>query len=66
MFSGPHGQVLPVGKYETVMMVADGVGIAAQLPYLKSLIHGYHARRVVTRRIHLVWQIDSLGKGQKL
>jgi hypothetical protein len=31
---------------------------------LKSLIHGYHARQVVTRRIHLVWQIDSLGKGQ--
>lgn len=29
MFSGPYGQTIPVGKYEKVMMVADGAGIAA-------------------------------------
>ena len=62
MFSGPHGQVVPVGEYERVVMVADGAGIAAQLPYLKRLIHGYHARQLVTRRIHLIWQISDIGK----
>lgn len=61
MFSGPYGRSIPVGKYEKVMMVADGAGIAAQLPYLKRLIHGYHARQVFTRRIHLIWQISNTG-----
>lgn len=61
LFSGPHGQTVPVERFEKVMMVADGAGIATQLPYLKKLIHGYHARQVVTRRIHLVWHIHDLG-----
>ena len=62
IFSGPHGKSIPVGTYETVLLVADGAGIAAQLPYLKKLIHGYHTRRVLTRRIHLVWQIGDIGE----
>ena len=62
LFSGPHGQNFSVGQYEKVMMVADGAGIAAQLPYLRRLIHGYHARQVFARRIHLVWQISDIGK----
>jgi NAD(P)H-flavin reductase len=62
MFSGPHGQSIAMEKYETVLMVASGFGIAAQLPYLKRLIHGYNSREVFARRIHLVWQIDDKGK----
>lgn len=59
---GPYGQTIPAGKYATVVMVADGIGIAAQLPYLQKLIHGYHARQVFTRRIHLIWQVNDIGK----
>jgi NAD(P)H-flavin reductase len=62
MFSGPHGQSIAMEKYETVLMVASGFGIAAQLPYLKRLIHGYNSREVFARRIHLVWQIEDKGK----
>ena len=62
MFSGPYGQTISAGKYEKVVMVADGVGIAAQLPYLQKLIHGYHTRQGFTRRIHLIWQISDIGK----
>ncbi|RYP68879.1 hypothetical protein DL771_006418 [Monosporascus sp. 5C6A] len=40
-FSGPHGISIPVVEYETILMVATGFGIAAQLPYLRKLIHGY-------------------------
>ncbi|KIW09750.1 hypothetical protein PV08_11850 [Exophiala spinifera] len=63
MFSGPHGNTVPVGQCETVLLIADGVGIASQVPYLKKLIHGYHDRRVVTRRIHLIWQISDIDVG---
>jgi len=62
LFSGPHGTSAPVGDYETVLMVASGFGIAAQLPYLKQLIYGYNACKTRTRRVHLVWQLKTLGK----
>lgn len=62
LFSGPHGMSAPVGSYETVLMIADGFGIAAHLPYLKRLIYGYNARNVRTRRIHLVWQMRDIGR----
>ena len=57
LFSGPHGTSVPVGEYETVVMVATGFGIAAQLPYLRKLIHGYNTYNARTRRVHLVWQL---------
>jgi hypothetical protein len=62
MLSGPHGQSISMEEYETVLIVASGFGIAAQLPYLKRLIHGYNAREVRARRIHLVWQIENKGE----
>ena len=62
LFSGPHGTSAPVGEYETVLMVASGFGIAAQLSYLRQLLYGYNACKTRTRRVHLVWQLETLGK----
>lgn len=62
LFSGPHGISAPVGDYETVLMVASGSGIVAQLPYLKQLIYGHNAHKSRTRRVHLVWQLETRGK----
>jgi predicted ferric reductase len=61
MFGGPYGRNIAIGRYETVLLVANGAGIAALIPFLKKLIHGYHTRQAFTRRIHLVWQIHDLG-----
>jgi predicted ferric reductase len=61
LFSGPHGISTPVCTYESVIMVATGFGIAAHLPYLKELIHGYNTCKARTRRVHLVWQLQSIG-----
>jgi hypothetical protein len=41
LISGLHGLSVPVGDYETVVMIASGFGIASQLPYLRQLIEGY-------------------------
>ncbi|PVH68895.1 hypothetical protein DL98DRAFT_191735 [Cadophora sp. DSE1049] len=41
-------------------MVATGFGIAALLSYLRELIHGYQTCKTGTRRVHLVWQLQSL------
>ncbi|KAF1948548.1 hypothetical protein CC80DRAFT_431361 [Byssothecium circinans] len=60
LFSGPHGKSIPMSDCENILMVASGFGIAAHLPYLKQLIHGYNARQVCARRIHLVWQVRDI------
>ena len=65
LFSGPHGNSVPVGNYEVVLMVASGYGIAAQLPYLKQLLHDYNSRKARSRRIHLVWELKTLGKSYR-
>ena len=61
LFSGPHGRSVPVESHETILMVASGFGIAALLPYLKQLIYGYNACKTRTRRVRLIWQIETLG-----
>jgi predicted ferric reductase len=64
MFSGPHGTSVAMDEYETILMIASGFGIAAHLAHLKRLIHGYSARLIRARRIHLVWQIRDKGKSR--
>lgn len=50
-----------VGDYGHVFMVATGIGIAAQLPYLKELLDGHDNAQVRTQKISLVWQVDREG-----
>lgn len=62
LFSGPHGKQLPIHEYENIVMMATGFGIAAHLPYLKKLIHDHQCHQTPIRRIHLIWQMDKLGR----
>jgi NAD(P)H-flavin reductase len=62
LFSRPHRKSIPIDDYENILMVASGFRITAHLPYLKQLIHGYNACEVHVRRIHLVWQVQNIGK----
>jgi NAD(P)H-flavin reductase len=59
--TGPHGVTEPVGQYETVVIIASGFGVAAVIPYLKQLIYGYNTSTSRTRRVHFVWQLQTLG-----
>ncbi|KAF3481558.1 uncharacterized protein GIQ15_04317 [Arthroderma uncinatum] len=57
--SGPHGVSESVERYTTVLMVASGPGIAAMIPYIKRLIHGFNARTCRACRVHFVWQLRT-------
>ncbi|KAI1919977.1 hypothetical protein LOZ65_004256 [Ophidiomyces ophidiicola] len=59
LFSGPHGVTEPLTRYETVIVVASGVGVAAVMSYLKQLIHDYNVGTSQTRRVHFVWQLQT-------
>ena len=59
LYSGPHGIPTPMKEYETVLMVATGFGIAAVLLHLQELLDGDERCEVVTRRVHVVWQLKG-------
>ena len=62
MFTGPHGVPAPVAKYHKVMIVASGVGIVAQLPYLTQLTQRYSTSNWHLRDVHLIWQVEDRGQ----
>ncbi|KAA8652089.1 ferric reductase family protein [Aspergillus tanneri] len=62
LFTGPHGTSEDVGHYESILVVASGFGIAAAIPYLKKMIYGYNTCTSQVRRLHLVWQVESMGE----
>ena len=61
LYSGPHGSPTSMKEYGTVLLIATGFGVAAILPHLKELLEGYERCKVVTRRIHVVWQLKGEG-----
>ena len=61
LYSGPYGSPTSMNEYGTVLLIATGCGIVAVLPHLKELLDGYEKCEVVTRRIHLVWQLQGEG-----
>lgn len=56
---GPYGGLHPLGSYGTCMLFAGGVGITHQVPYMRELVAGYNNGTVATRKIILVWIIQS-------
>ncbi|EKG09128.1 FAD-binding 8 [Macrophomina phaseolina MS6] len=59
LFSGPHGKKISLAGYSNVVMIATGLGIFAQLPYLQKLAHCEGRRQRHGQRIHVVWYMSS-------
>ena len=59
---GPYGIPRNLGDFGDVLIFANGIGIAAQVPYIKELLRDVHESRVRTRRITLVWQLEKESK----
>ena len=56
---GPYGAGHLLHSYGTVMMIAGGIGITHHIPHVRDLVAGYANGTVATRRILLVWIIQS-------
>jgi len=56
---GPYGGMHMMHSYGTVMLIAGGVGITHQVPHVRDLVAGYANGTVATRKIVLVWIIQS-------
>lgn len=55
------GKIDTLGSYGTVLLVAGGVGITHPVPFIRDLVAGYADGIVATRRVVLVWVIQSQG-----
>ncbi len=58
-FTGSHGRIIDISTYGSVMLIATGFDIVAQLSYVKELIQDYNNDQVCTRRMHLLWQVKE-------
>lgn len=56
---GPYGSLHSLKSYGTVMLFAGGVGITHQVPYVRELVAGFANGTVATRKIVLIWTIQS-------
>jgi NAD(P)H-flavin reductase len=61
-FTGPHGVSEKASDYESILVLTSGSGIAVAIPYLKKMIYGYNTCTSQVRRLHLVWQVESVDK----
>jgi predicted ferric reductase len=52
---GPYGNSHDFHNYDSIIMVATGIGITAQLPYIKELLQS----KKRPKRISLVWEIED-------
>lgn len=56
------GKVDSLGSYGTVVLIAGGIGITHPVPFIKDLVEGYANGTIATRRVVLVWVVQSPGK----
>jgi hypothetical protein len=61
LFTGPHGAIIPLHRYQHIFMITSGYGIIAHLPLLERLVQGTIARETPARRICLIWEIEDIG-----
>lgn len=75
-FCDPHRQSTPFtawidGPFDTqstfsacgtVVLLATGIGIAAQLPHVKNIVRACSSYESKTRRLCLIWELDDEGE----
>ncbi|KAF3392422.1 Ferric/cupric reductase transmembrane component 2 [Penicillium rolfsii] len=58
--TGPYGVSKSVDHYECVLAIATDFGIAGVISYLKKLLYGYNTCTSQVRRVHFVWEVQTL------
>ncbi|KAI1412880.1 ferric reductase NAD binding domain-containing protein [Hypoxylon sp. FL1857] len=59
LVEGPYGGEHMMHSYGTVMLFAGGVGVTHAVPHVRDLVAGFANGTVATRKVVLVWIIQS-------
>ncbi|KAK6437812.1 hypothetical protein LTR95_005987 [Oleoguttula sp. CCFEE 5521] len=60
---GVYGSLGSLAGFDKVLLLASGSGILAHLVTIRDLLHKYNARTTRTRRIELIWLLDTEAEG---
>lgn len=58
VIEGPYGLPVDFIEYDRILMIATGIGIAAQMSYLKELV-GMKDEKKPRRTLYVVWEVDN-------
>jgi NAD(P)H-flavin reductase len=56
---GPYGIPVNLNPYKRVLMIATGIGIAAQISYIKELLDNHNESSLANRTIIVVWEVEE-------
>lgn len=59
LVEGPYRGSHELHSYGTVMLFAGGVGVTQAVPHVRDLVAGYNNGTVATRKVIMVWVIQS-------
>lgn len=59
LVDGPYGTPPDLAQYGQVVLFATGMGIVAQMPFIKTLSYESQAGHLPTRRVSLIWEVHS-------
>lgn len=59
LVEGPYRGSIRLHSYGTVMLFAGGVGVTQAVPHVRDLVAGYSNGTVATRKVIMVWIIQS-------
>ncbi|KAJ5566138.1 Riboflavin synthase-like beta-barrel [Penicillium sp. DV-2018c] len=57
---GPFGGIHSLASYETLLLIAGGIGITHPMSYLNDVVTTFTEQKSATRKVHLVWIVRSL------
>ena len=61
LIEGPYGHAMPLWRYDMVLLIAGGSGIAAMVPYILDHIRRATHQVARSRQVDLVWASRSEG-----
>ncbi|KAH0542478.1 hypothetical protein FGG08_003149 [Glutinoglossum americanum] len=59
IIDGPYGIGHRLEEYDKVLICANGIGIAAQLPYIRHILECHNLQTARVRRLSVVWQLEK-------
>ncbi|KAI9777795.1 MAG: hypothetical protein M1839_008590 [Geoglossum umbratile] len=59
IIDGPYGTMHNLEGYDKILICADGIGIAAQLSYIRYILECHNLQTARVRRLSVVWQLEK-------